>query len=413
MNNTRRLIRQTLTVARRDFIATVITPTFLIFLLAPIIMISLSMVGGFGARSAVGAGQDKQRLVVIAPAAQTASLVSVDTQLRSLFRPGDDGRPPALRIDVPQADPAAQARALFTAEDVDVAAVLYGPLERPQILYTPRQFFGGNYLAQLAEQTLRAERAGGGITTPLSQPVKTAIARGQSSFTGRGQVAFFGVFGLFFLTLMLAGQSVGTMAEEKSNKVIEILAAAVPLESVFLGKLVGMFGVAVLFVAFWATLLLNLLRVVPADFARAFSDMSPAIGSPAYPILFFAYFAMSYMLQGAVFLSVGSQAATQREIQMLALPITIFQVAMFGFASAGAASPGTWVALAAEIFPFSSPLAMIGHAANSPSLWPHLVALVWQLLWVAITITVGARMFRRGVLKSGSPKFSLRTLFAR
>ena len=36
MSNARRLIRQTLTIARRDFVATVFTPTFLIFLFAPL-----------------------------------------------------------------------------------------------------------------------------------------------------------------------------------------------------------------------------------------------------------------------------------------------------------------------------------------------------------------------------------------
>jgi len=51
---------------------------------------------------------------------------------------------------------------------------------------------------------------------------------------------------------------------------------------------------------------------------------------------------------------------------------------------------------------------MAAHAANSPALWPHAVALVWQVLWVAITVTVAARLFRRGVLKSGGPKRSKR-----
>src|SRR3546814_3184020 len=77
---------------------------------------------------------------------------------------------------------------------------------------------------------------------------------------------------------------------------------------------------------------------------------------------------MAYMLLGAVFLGVGAQASTIREIQMLSLPITILQVAMFGWASAAASSPGTWVATAAEIFPLSSPFAMAAHAANSPDL---------------------------------------------
>ncbi len=51
---------------------------------------------------------------------------------------------------------------------------------------------------------------------------------------------------------------------------------------------------------------------------------------------------------------------------------------------------------------------MAARAANSPEVWPHFVALGWQALWVAITVTIGARVFRRGVLKSGSPKLRLR-----
>ena len=43
MSNFRRTVRQTLTVARRDFVATVFTPTFLIFLLAPLISVTLAL----------------------------------------------------------------------------------------------------------------------------------------------------------------------------------------------------------------------------------------------------------------------------------------------------------------------------------------------------------------------------------
>jgi len=212
------------------------------------------------------------------------------------------------------------------------------------------------------------------------------------------------VFGLFILTLMLAGQAVGTMAEERSNKVIEILAAAVPLESVFLGKLVGMFGVAVLFVAFWGTIAVNVGQLLPAGMARAFADVGPAVG-PVFPLLFFAYFTMAYLLLGAVFLGIGAQASTPREIQMLSLPITIFQVAMFALSQAAASQPESTIARIAEILPFSSPFAMAARAANRPEIWPHLLALGWQALWVALTVWLGARLFRRGVLQSGSPAF--------
>ena len=164
------------------------------------------------------------------------------------------------------------------------------------------------------------------------------------------------MFGIFFLTLLLAGQAVGTMAEERGNKVIEVLAAAVPLESVFLGKLLGMFGVAILFVGFWGTVLSQIGAFLPGGAAAGIAELAPAVGLPIFVALFFGYFAMAYMLLGAVFLGVGAQASTVREIQMLSLPVTILQVAMFGLASTALARPNSWLAIFAEIFPLSSPL---------------------------------------------------------
>ena len=410
MTSFSRMLRQTMIVVRRDFTATVLTPTFLIFLLAPVFMIGFGAIGGIGAHSLNESSVEKMRMVVIAPPSQAPMLREVDTQLRKLFPKSSELTPPQLTIEAPQGNPAAQARALFESEDFEAAAVLFGSLDKPEILHAPRGWTEARYLAQLADQALRSQRAGS--AAPLSTPTLTRVTRSESSLSGQGQAASLGVFGVFFLTLFLAGQVVGSLAEERSNKVIEILAAAIPLESVFLGKLVAMFAVAVVFIAFWATLLINAIKLLPPDIARAFSEIGAAVG-PAYPLLFVAYFTTAYFLLGAVFLSVGAQTSTQRELQMLSLPITIFQMVMFGVSLAASADPHSWFAFAAQVFPFSSPFAMIGRAGNSPELWPHFAALAWQGLWVAIMVTLGARWFRRGVLKSGSAKLSLRALFSR
>ncbi|WP_375395509.1 ABC transporter permease [uncultured Sphingomonas sp.] len=401
MSDLRRSIRQTLTIARRDFIATVFTPIFLLFLFAPVIMGSFGAIGGMGAASvADGGGGDKSRVVAIVPSTLAAPIAAADARLRGGFRP--DEAPPALLTTAPADDPARQAHAAFDDHRYEAAAVLYGPLDRPTILYGARGSRAADYLALLAQTTLAAQQLGG--TLPTVAATKRPIVRGHATPGGRHQSAFFAVFGIFFLTLLLAGQVVGTMAEERNNKVIEVLAAAVPLESVFLGKLLGMFGVALLFVAFWATVVSQVSMLLPQSIAAGLHDLAPAVGAPMFAVLFIAYFAMAYLLLGSVFLGVGAQASTMREIQMLSLPITILQVAMFALSSAAAARPGSWVATFAEIFPLSSPFAMAGLAANAPALWPHLLALSWQLLWVAIFIAIGARLFRRGVLQSGSAR---------
>jgi len=336
--------------------------------------------------------------VASVPAREGALLREADAALRPIFP--RDASPPALEIRAPASDASAQARAALATPGVDVAATLAGPLDRPHILRAADARRAGAYLAALADRATRVARD----PAARSVPQVEVVDRERPSARTRGASAFFAVFGVFFLTLFLSGQAVGTMAEERSNKVIEILAAAVPLESVFFGKLIGMFGAAVLFVLFWATIIINATRLLPPEIAGSFPSLVAAIGAPTYALLFIAYFTMSYMLLGAMFLSIGALTSTQRELQMLSLPITIFQMMMFGLALGAATRPGSWIETAAQVFPFSSPFAMIGLAGSAPAIWPHLLALGWQALWVAIIITVGARVFRRGVLKSGSPK---------
>ncbi|MFV0625676.1 ABC transporter permease [Sphingomonas sp. ac-8] len=408
MSNFRRMLRQTLTIARRDFIATVLTPTFLIFLLAPMLFASFGALGSLGARAVGEGGGARERLYAIAEPAAAARFRAADDSARDFLSP--QAMPPALEVVQPEGDPAAQARRLLAQQERDVPAVLYGSPERPSILHASSVSRSSNYLAMLAEQVARDGRAG--ITAPLSQPRFEQVTRASGTIGGKNAAAGFAVIALFAVTLILASQAVGTMAEERSNKVIEVLAAAVPLEAVFLGKLIGMFGVAILFVLFWGTVIGNVGAVLPGG-AGPLSGIAPAVGLPAFALLFAVYFAAAFLLLGAVFLGIGAQASTPREIQMLSLPLTLFQMGMFALSLTAAGKPGSWIATFAQVFPFSSPFAMAARAANRPELWPHLLAIGWQALWVALTITIGARLFRRGVLQSAGPKFRWASLVGR
>ncbi|MDO9362705.1 MAG: ABC transporter permease, partial [Sphingopyxis sp.] len=238
---------------------------------------------------------------------------------------------------------------------------------------------------------------------------------GGTSIAVQQSLGFSAVFVIFLLTLLLAGQTVSSLAEEKGNKVIEILAAAVPLESVFLGKLLGFLGVAVLFIAFWVVLALggglitavlmdpgSLAATDSATKAAAALSAAPATGWPFFLGIGFVYFVLSFLLLGAVFLGVGAQAASVREIQMLSLPITIFQVGMFSLSAGAASAPGSSLAKFAQIFPFSSPLAMAARAATDDAKAVHLLALGWQAISVALVIYLSVRLFRAGVLSGRS-----------
>ena len=94
----RRTLRQTLTIARRDFVATVFTPIFLLFLFAPVIMGSFGAIGGLGAAS-VADGAVTSLLPL--PVAGLLSAEDADAVCRGL----DEGRRAALALGCPLAAP--------------------------------------------------------------------------------------------------------------------------------------------------------------------------------------------------------------------------------------------------------------------------------------------------------------------
>jgi ABC-2 type transport system permease protein len=223
---------------------------------------------------------------------------------------------------------------------------------------------------------------------------------------------------LFLLIMLLAGMVLSNLVEEKANKIIEILAAAIPMDAVFMGKLFAMLAVSLVGIAVWSTVIGSLVGLSDTHGAFAsFIDFShlpaPGVGWPMFVLLGIAYFSMGYLLLGSIFLSIGSLATTVREVQTLSMPVTMAQVLLFFFASYSMAHPGEPVAWAAMAFPLSSPFAMLAQAAQESALWPHVVALAWQALWVAIAIRVGARLFRKRVMKSGPQRVKRRGLLRR
>jgi ABC-2 type transport system permease protein len=202
---------------------------------------------------------------------------------------------------------------------------------------------------------------------------------------------------LFMLTVLLATMLLSNLVEEKTNKILEVLAAAVPIDAIFVGKLFSMLAVSLVGIAVWAAALIIGLQL----WSGGPSLPEPAVGWPIFSLLVVLYYSTNYLLLGALFLGIGSQASSIREVQTLSMPVTILQLLVFLFASFAAGPFNSMLGIGAAVFPFSSPLAMIARAAQTPELWTHLAALAWQALWVWITVKLSARLFRRNVMKSG------------
>ena len=389
------LVRAAFVIARRDFTATVMSKTFLLFLLGPLFPVLMGFAfGGIGAR--IEKSAENPVVAVIASERDFARLSASRERLASVMR----GSPViGLTLATPEGDPDAQRARLLRQEKPPVVGVLEGGLDAPHL--TGAVHGDGRAVRQL-NWMLYDSRVLQTLPTPAHRPLIVSLTKrsGGSVTSARRVTAYAGQMLLFFLTLLLAGMVLSQLIEEKSSKVIEILAASVSVDSIFLGKLFAMLAISFVGIAVWG-----------ASAAAAIAIWSkggltglpvPAVGWPMFLALVPVYFAMSYLLIGAVFLGIGAQASTAREVQTLSLPVTMAQVMLFGFAAVGVGNQNGAQAISAAIFPLSSPMAMLGRAAEVPELWPHGLALIWQALWVALILHLAAGFFRRSVLKSGT-----------
>lgn len=385
----RKVLRGAFVIARRDFTATVLSKTFLFFLLGPLFPLLFGGVFG-GIIGGTASQRDKSTVAVIASQAEFAPLEAARDRLGEAI---GQGRLVDLERFDAQSDVEAQQKRFLASADPP-QAVLAGLPDHPRL--TGNIHTNGTTAGQM--RLILADAASASVKRPELEVQPTEKTAGSMSRDrdATGQVA---QTALFILTLLLSTMLLSQMVEEKSNKIIEVVAAAVPVESLFVGKLFAMLAASVLGLIVWTAA--GAVAVASLKTGGLAALPPPAVGWPTFLVLTIVYFGMNYLLLGAVFLTIGAQASTVREVQTLSMPVTFGQVLIFGFAAAAAQSPNSTLGLAAAAFPLSSPLTMIARAAGQPELWPHLVAILWQIVWVAVILRLGASLFRKTVLKSG------------
>jgi len=390
------LLQAAFVIARRDFLAILLSKAFLFFLIGPVFFGLISL----GAASIGERAAENRAPAVLA--------VTLDPGEGKAFAQARDRM--SEMIDLPDVE-LVQGRGvtdpaiLLGQRERNFGAILSGTLDAPVLVGTQERI--ERWQGSVALAVAAAKGAGTNYPKVQLLPTATSSASQKSARAGTATAA---LTLMFLLTMLLAGMVMSNLVEEKANKIIEILAAAIPMDAVFLGKLFAMLAVSFVGISVWGGLAGVAMAAGSLDVA---SLPTPAVGWPTFVALFLIYFAMAYLLIGSVFLTIGAMAPTVRDVQTLSMPATMLQLGVFFLATYATSDLGSPVELAALAFPFSSPYAMVSRAAQEPALWPHLAALGWQVLWVLLFVRFGARLFRRRVMKSGPApqkrkRFSLR-----
>lgn len=404
------ILRAAFVIGRRDFTAIIFSKAFFFFLLGPLFPLAVGLIAGnLGKEIAesrdapvVGVMMDQASFDRINKARSILSQEMGKTYFAEMKRieANEDGsmaKPSALltnsSADSEQGDKA-----------INYAVILNGTLEKPVLTGTEGslQRLKGD-IALLAGYALNEQSAA--LPIVKTNSVESSANRLKDLRQATGQA---GMVVLFMLTTLLAGMVLSNLVEEKSNKIIEILAASIPMDSVFIGKIFAMLVMAFVGIIVWTSMAFVGLTIWGEGIPTL---PTPALGWPLFLILGVIYFSMSYLMLASLFLGIGAMAATVREVQTLSMPATMLQMVVFFIAIFGANKLGEPIELFASIFPLSSPLAMLSRAAQVDILWHHGVAIIGQALFALLVLRIGVTMFRRNVMKSGGGNKKKRKFF--
>jgi ABC-2 type transport system permease protein len=233
-----------------------------------------------------------------------------------------------------------------------------------------------------------------------------------------GLLIFFGIF--FYGALLMR-----SVIEEKTNRVLEVIASSVkPIELMF-GKLFGVLSIALTQFGIWI-LFYTGLSIAAAPVAAMIVDaqmdslpqeaaseaFDPAmldnlVIDPSIFIYFLLFFFLGFLIYSALFAAIGAavdnEQDTQQFMPIVGMPIFIAYFLNTKVMQAPDSSLSTFV----SIFPLTSPINMISRiASTSVPAWQIIVSILLMILTFLGIMWLAARIYRVGILMYGKkPSF--------
>jgi ABC-2 type transport system permease protein len=195
---------------------------------------------------------------------------------------------------------------------------------------------------------------------------------------------------LFFMAAMMFGQQIAaSVVEEKQSRLVEIIATAIPLRALLLGKVVGNGVIALAQVVLFAGV--GLLAVSFTEWSALLPVLSTAV------VWFVVFFAVGFFALACLFAVAGALASRTEDLQSTTSPLTTALMLVY-FASF--ALTGTALKIASFV-PIVSVVAMPGRViAGDAAWWEPVLALLLMAGFSALTIIVGEKIYRRSLMQT-------------
>ncbi len=196
---------------------------------------------------------------------------------------------------------------------------------------------------------------------------------------------------LFYITALSFGMTIAaSVTQEKESRVVEILAAAVPIRMLLWGKIIGTSTLAI-----GQTVLLAAAGVVGllvSGNTHALGVLGPAIG------WYVAFFVLGFVALASLWSVAGSLASRQQDLQGTTAPLQLILFAPYLISI----TAGEGVKTVVSMLPVVSTMLMPARLAEGDvPLWQLAVAIVVTVVTALLLVRFSARIYERTLLKTG------------
>lgn len=231
--------------------------------------------------------------------------------------------------------------------------------------------------------------------------VSTGFLRGDAERAGLAEaVGFVFVFLFYFAALVFGMQLASSVIEEKQSRIVEIIAAAIPLRHLLAGKVLGNTALALIQLLVYLAVGLAGLSFTP------YKSYVPALSGPT--AWFVAFFLAGFVALACLWAVAGSLASRTEDLQATSTPLTMLMLVMF---FGGLSLDGRGQVIASFVPPVSAVVMPKRILAGGVEWWEPLLALGLLAVFAAVTVRVGERLYRRALLQTGG-RVSLRQAWA-
>ena len=200
-------------------------------------------------------------------------------------------------------------------------------------------------------------------------------------------------------SLMLQG-----MIEERSNKLLESVLAAIRPSALMYGKLLGLGAVGLLIVVVWAGCAVAGVLSSHSAVTDVLRTSLQALDQPwIAPALIF-YFLSGYVIVSMLFLTIGSVSDSMQDAQGYLMPVIILlMLPIVVIMQVSLRTPDSPVVHVLSWIPLYTPFAMLDRLGQGVTLPEMLGTGAMLVVFVALELMLLGRVFRASLLSSGQP----------